>query len=83
MRKSPRVLISNPTGRYSKNQPHYFDCIFTYYHNVAPKKTMYLYRRKLNFFLNQIAILIGLLQNPEKDGPLTKRAIRAWKMRHI
>jgi hypothetical protein len=27
-----------------------------------------LYRLKLNFFLSQIAILIGLLQNPEKDG---------------
>ena len=48
-----------------------------------PQKTIYLYRPKLNFFLNQIAILIGLLYNPEKDGPRLKRPIRAPKMRHV
>ncbi len=39
--KSGRQLAVDPAGEDGENQPQHFDCVFTYYHNVAPKYPYY------------------------------------------
>jgi len=68
MLKSAYLPSWDPTNGQNKNHPHHSDRILTYFHNPfsveprrtnVPPETIYFYRPKCNFSLNQIIIVIS------------------------